>query len=88
MTSTANLSLGARRTELRFVSNELPAGLMLVDVITYTYEAMEGVVNRYRLAGFPSAVLITIPKDACRSFQRAAPMVELGREFTADTLEA
>ena len=90
MTSAANLSLWTRRADLRLVSNELPAGLTPVDVITYAYEAMQGVVNRYRLAGFPPDVLITVPKDACRTldFHRAAPMVELGREFTADTLEA
>ena len=69
---------------------ELPAGLTPVDVITYAYEAMQGVVNRYRLAGFPPDILITVPKDACRTldFHRAAPMVELGRELTADALEA
>jgi len=33
----------------------------------YAYEAMQGVVNRYRLAGFPPDVLITVPKDACRT---------------------
>jgi NTE family protein len=71
-------------------SDELPGGLTPVDVMTYAYEAMQGVVNRYRLAGFPPDVLITVPKDACRTldFHRAAPMVELGRELTADALEA
>jgi predicted acylesterase/phospholipase RssA len=59
-------------------------------VITYAYEAMQAVVNRYRLAGFPPDVLITVPKDGCRTlgFQRAAPTVELGRELTAHALEA
>jgi NTE family protein len=59
-------------------------------VIIYAFEAMQGVVNRYRVDGFPPHVVITIPTDACRSldFQRAAPMVELGRELTADALEA
>ena len=90
MTSPANLRLGARRAELRLASNELPAGLTPVDVITYAYEATQGVVNRYRLAGSRPTSLITVPKDACRTliFQRAAPMVELGRELTADALEA
>ena len=90
MTSTDGLSLWTRRADLRLVSNELLAGLTPVDVITYAYEAMQGVVNRYHLAGFPPDVLITVPTDACLSldFQRAAPMVELGRELTADALEA
>ena len=88
MTSTANRSLGARRAELRFVSNELPAGLMLVDVITYAYEATQGVVNRYRLAGSRPPSSSPSQTTPGRSFQCAAPMVELGRELTADTLEA
>ena len=61
---------------------------MLVDVITYAYEAMQGVVNRYPLAGFPPAVLITIPNDAWPQLSTRPPMVELGRELTADALEA
>jgi hypothetical protein len=43
-----------------------------------------------RLAGFPPDALIAVPKDACRTqhFQPAAPTVELGRELTAQALEA
>ncbi len=72
------------------LDSELPVKLTGLDVITYAYEAMQGVVNRYRLAGFPPDILITVPKEACRllDFHRAAAMVELGRELTAEALEA
>jgi len=46
-------------------------------------------VNRFRLAGFPPDVLITVSKDACRTldFHSAARMVELGRELTTAALD-
>ena len=61
-----------------------------LDVLNYAFDAMQGVVNRYRLAAFPPDVLITIPKDACRTmdFHRAPELVALGREITGDALDA
>lgn len=71
-------------------ASELPANLTGLDVVTYAYEAMQGVIDRYRLAGFPPDVLITVPKDACRTldFHRASEMVELGRKLTAEAIDA
>ena len=70
--------------------NELPVGLTGSEVIVYVDEAVQRVVNRYRLAGFPPDVLITVPKDACRTldFRWAISMVELGRKLTRDALDA
>lgn len=67
----------------------LSAGITPMDVMIYALEASQSVLNRYRLAGFPPDVLITIPKDACRmlDFHRASPMVELGRTLTAAALD-
>ena len=67
----------------------LPAGLGRFDVMNQSLEAMQGILTRYRLAGDPPDVLVTIPKDACRTldFHRAADMISLGRELTADALD-
>ena len=53
-------------------------------------EAMQSVLTRYRLAGNPPDVLITISKDACRTldFHRAAEMIDLGRAHAAEALDA
>jgi NTE family protein len=70
--------------------DSLPAGLGKLDVFTQSLEVVESVLSRYRLAGYPPDVLITIPKDACRSldFHRAAEMIELGRSATEQALDA
>ena len=60
----------------------LPAGLGRFDVMNQSLEAMQSVLTRYRLAGDPPDVLVTIPKDACRTldFHRASDMIALGRD--------
>jgi NTE family protein len=67
----------------------LPAGLSRFDVMNQSLEAMQSVLTRYRLAGDPPDVLVTIPKDACRTldFHRAADMIALGRDLTTDALD-
>jgi NTE family protein len=68
----------------------LPAGLSRFDVVNQSFEAMQSVLTRYRLAGYAPDVLVTVPKDACRSldFHRAAEMIELGRTLTESALDA
>ena len=53
-------------------------------MITYAYEAREGIVNLYRLAGFPPDLLITVPNAACHTldFQRRRPDDQPRRELT------
>lgn len=60
------------------------------DVMNLSLEAMQSVLTRYRLAGNPADLVITVPKDACRSFefQRAQEMIALGRTLAIDALEA
>jgi NTE family protein len=67
----------------------LPAGLGRFDVMNQSLEAMQSVLTRYRLAGDPPDVLVTIPKDACRTldFHRASDMIALGRDLTVDALD-
>jgi NTE family protein len=52
-------------------------------------EAMQSLVTGHRLAAFPPDVLVTIPKDACRTtdFHRAAPMIALGRALAEQALD-
>jgi NTE family protein len=72
------------------VEGTLPAGLSKFDVMNQSLEAMQEAVTRYRLAGFPPDLLVTVPKDACRTldFHRAGTMIELGRRLTAEALDA
>jgi NTE family protein len=68
----------------------LPSGLSRFDVVNQSFEAMQSVLTRYRLAGYAPDVLVTVPKDACRSldFHRAAEMITLGRSLTESALDA
>ncbi len=67
----------------------LPVGLGKFDVMNLSLEAMQSVLTRYRFAGYPPDVLVSVPKDACRSldFHRAADMIELGRTLTIEALD-
>jgi NTE family protein len=66
-----------------------PAGLGRFDVMNQSLEAMQRMLTRYRLAGDRPDVLITVPKDACRTldFHRASDMIALGRELTFAALD-
>lgn len=69
---------------------ELPAGLSRFEVMNQALDVMQSALARYRLAGYPPDLLISVPKNACRGldFHRAADMIELGRTLTADALDA
>ena len=62
----------------------------LSDVVGLSMDAMQGLISRYRMAGLPPDVLVTVPVGAARSldFHRAAEMIELGRTLTAEALDA
>ncbi|ABL84001.1 Patatin [Nocardioides sp. JS614] len=62
----------------------------LSDVVGLSMDAMQGLITRYRMAGLPPDVLVTVPVGAARSleFHRAAEMIELGRTLTAEALDA
>jgi NTE family protein len=66
-----------------------PAGLGRFDVMNQSLEAMQRMLTRYRLAGDQPDVLITVPKDACRTldFHRASDMIALGRALTVAALD-
>lgn len=69
---------------------ELPAGLTGFDVMNSSIGAMQTLVNRYRLAGSPPDVLVTIPSSDVRTldFHRAESMIELGRAAATRALAA
>jgi NTE family protein len=66
-----------------------PPGLRTVDVMNLSLEAMQSVLTRYRLSGYPPDVLVTVPSDACRTmdFHLADEMIQLGRDLTMDALD-
>jgi NTE family protein len=69
-------------------AREFPAGLTGFDVMNYSLAAMQTLVNRYRLAGSPPDILLTIPVTDVRTleFHRADSMIALGRTVTAEAL--
>jgi NTE family protein len=68
----------------------LPVGLSKFDVINQSLETMQNALTQYRLAANPPDVLITIPRDVCRTldFARASEMIELGRAVTLEALDS
>jgi NTE family protein len=70
-------------------SEATPPGLRGFDVMNQSLEAMQSVLTRFRLAGNPPDLLITIPKDACRTFDfhRASEMIALGRTLATEVID-
>ncbi len=66
-----------------------PPGLGIFDVMQRSLDAMQGVVMRYRIAGFPADVLVSVPRDACASldFHEAEAMIALGEKLTGEALD-
>jgi NTE family protein len=67
---------------------DLPPGLGYRAVMEMSLDAMRSVVTRYRMAGYPPDVLVTIPRRACRTldFHRATEMIALGRAAAEEAL--
>lgn len=71
------------------IAEDATAGLTKLEVMTQSLEAMQRLVTRYRLAGNPPDLLVTVPKDACRTldFHRAGDLIALGRQLTEHALD-
>ncbi len=67
----------------------LPSGLRMLDVMELSLDTLQSVVTRYRLAGYPPDLLVTVPKTACRTldFHKATEMIALGRELAEAALD-
>lgn len=59
------------------------------EVVSLSFDAMQSLITRYRLATLPPDVLVTIPLSAARTidFHRADEMVDLGRALTKEALD-
>ncbi len=71
------------------VFDALPPDLTTLDVLDLSLDAMQDLVTRYRHATFPPDLVVTVPKNACRTldFHKAAAMVELGRQRAEEALD-
>ena len=67
----------------------VPGDLRTAEVIAQSFDAMQGLITRYRLAALPPDVLVTVPLSAARTldFHRAAELIELGRTLAAAALD-
>jgi NTE family protein len=63
--------------------------LRTTDVVSLSFDAMQSIITRYRLAALPPDVLVTVPLSAARTidFHRAEEMVALGRALTRAALD-
>ena len=59
------------------------------EVVSLSFDAMQSLITRYRLATLPPDVLVTVPLSAARTidFHRADEMVDLGRRLTKVALD-
>lgn len=66
-----------------------PSGLRTLDVLEMSLDAMQTLITRYRLAGYPPDVLIEVPMEACGTleFHRAPEMIALGRALAGPALD-
>lgn len=59
------------------------------EVVSMSFDAMQSLITRYRLAALPPDVLVTVPLNAARTldFHRAEELIELGRQLTKVALD-
>lgn len=69
--------------------DESMPSLGMRDVVSLSLDAAQSALTRYSLAAHAPDILITVPKDACRTldFHRAAELVDLGRELARQALD-
>lgn len=70
------------------VEESIPS-LGMREVVSLSLDAAQSALTRYSLAAHAPDVLITVPKDACRTldFHRAAELVDLGRDLARQALD-
>lgn len=68
--------------------DELPSELGVFDVMELSLDVLQSVVARYRLASYPPDVMITMPKNICKTldFHRGAELIEIGRTYAEEAL--
>lgn len=75
-------------TRTAWGTDPLPEELKLRDVTSLSFEAMQAVVQRFRMAAAPPDVVITVPVDAARTmdFHKAPALIDLGHELALEAL--
>ncbi len=65
------------------------ADIRTVELLALSFETMSALVSRYRMAGNPPDVLVTVPSNAVGTldFHRAPEMIELGRQLMTEALD-
>ena len=60
------------------------------EVMNRTIDIAQAALARHTLAAYPPDLLIEVPRTACRSleFHRAAEVIDVGRELTAQAIKA
>lgn len=83
------LGVGGDSTGSRHEASSFQPDLRIADVMTLSWDVMQEMIARYRLAGQPPDVLVTVPADAAGTldFHRAGEIIELGRSLTAHALD-
>lgn len=66
-----------------------PPDLRTSEVLSQSFDAMQALITRYRVAAMPPDVLVTVPLSAARTldFHRAAELIDLGRSLAAAALD-
>lgn len=69
--------------------DDLSPGLGMSNIVNLSIDAMQAVITRYRMAGSPPDLLISVPKDACGTldFHQANELIEIGRQQAAQALD-
>jgi NTE family protein len=83
----ASVRHGGGVDELGF--EELPHDLRTIDVLGGALSTSQALITRFRMAANPPDVLVSVPGDACATwdFHRATELIELGRTFAAEALD-
>ena len=78
---------GLRKSE---TEEQQAQDLGALDIISRSFDTMQGTIARIKLAAYPPGMVIEIPKNACGllAFDRAAEMIELGYERAGKYLAA
>jgi NTE family protein len=79
---------GREETETQQLA-KIPKGFSTFEIMERSIETMQGLITRYRTAGYPPDLLIEIPVDSIGmlDFHKAKNQVELGRRLTARAID-
>lgn len=78
----------ADREEPDEVAAQILPSISLIQALTLTLDISQSALANYCLAAHVPDILITVPKDACRTldFHKADELIELGRRLADETL--